>query len=421
MQMYDGLPIITNKITVAEQQGIPHHLLGFIGLDEKPWVVGMFKKGASKAIREIRSRGRLPIIVGGTHYYTQSLLFEDSLVSDKIDEEEDVQTKLSDQEISKKFPILDGPTEAMIEKLREVDPIMADRWHPNERRKIRRSLEIFLLSGSKASDIYAEQKEAKSLNVKAGPIEDRYSCQPLSDTLLFWVHSDSEILKERLDKRVDNMVEAGLLDEIKSLDDFLHKQEVSGTTVDRTRGIWVSIGWKEFESYLAALKNNIETKEKLAAFYDLSIEQTKAATRQYAKRQTRWIRLKLMPALSDQNALGQLFLLDGSNIKLWADNVSNPAIRVAQSFLAGAELRPPSEMSQVAKDLLEPEQPIDSEDRTSRQECELCHTVCRGQDQWQAHLKSRRHRALVKKRQRNPNGMSSLPNNQSKPESPETP
>lgn len=419
MQMYDGLPIITNKITVEEQQGIPHHLLGFITLDKEPWVVGMFKKKASKIIQEIRSRGRLPIVVGGTHYYTQSLLFEDSLVLDKVDGEEDMPAILSDREISAKFPILDGPTEVMIERLKEVDPIMADRWHPNDRRKIRRSLEIFLTTGKKASEIYAEQKETKSLN-NAGAVEAKFS-QSISDALLFWVHSDPEILKTRLDTRVDKMLEAGLLDEVKTVKKFLRKQTEAGIDVDRMRGIWVSIGWKEFEPYLAALEAGINSQEKLDALFDMSIEQTKAATRQYAKRQTRWIRLKLMPALSDLMALDRLYLLDGSDISLWTDNVSSPAIEITGSFLNGENLRAPREMSEVAHQFLVLEKPDDSEDLSTRQECQICNVVCVREDQWQIHLKSRRHRSLVKKKLRNPNGMSSFPKNDNKSESPESP
>ena len=416
--MYDGLPIITNKVTVEERQGIPHHLLGCIAFDEEPWVVGMFKKRASKIIREIRSRGHLPIVVGGTHYYTQSLLFDDALVSDMAEGEAE---KPSGQELSEKFPILDGPTEAMIERLREVDPIMADRWHPHDRRKIRRSLEIFLLSGKKASDIYAEQKEAKALTSARERAVEEESCQPISDTLLFWVHSDSEVLKRRLDSRVDKMLEAGLLDEVKSMNNFLQTKNEAGIAVDRMRGIWVAIGWKEFEQYLAALENGTEPQENLDVLYDLAIEQTKASTRQYAKRQTRWIRLKLMPALSDRNALDRLYLLDGSDISMWAVNVLSPAIGITQSFLTGDELPSPREMSEAAEQFLELEKPGESEDVAIRQECEICNVVCVRTDQWQVHLKSRRHRSLVKTRQRNPNGMSSLPRNDSKSESRGTP
>jgi tRNA dimethylallyltransferase len=380
----------------------------------------MFKRKANQIIREIRSRGRLPIVVGGTHYYTQSLLFEDSLVSNNIDGEEGVETELSHQEISEKFPILDGPPEAILERLREVDSVMADRWHPNDTRRIRRSLEIFLLSGKKASDIYAEQKETKSskstqFDVQEGP------CQPVSDTLLFWVHSDSNVLKRRLDNRVDKMLHTGLLDEVKSMNNFLNNQIKGGIAVDRTRGIWISIGWKEFEHYLAALENGSEPQEKLEELYELSIEQTKAATRQYARRQTRWIRLKLMPALSDQKVLDKLFLLDGSDITLWEENVSKPAMETAESFLAGSELCPPSDLSQAAKQILGPEKALDTESILIHQECDICNVVCVREAQWQAHLRSRRHRQVLKKRQRNPNGMSSLPKNDNTSGSPETP
>src|SRR5689334_20221731 len=75
MQMYKGLPIITNKLTTEEQRGIPHHLLGSIELHEDPWVVTQFKKEATRIISEIRGRGKLPIVVGGTSYYLDGLLF----------------------------------------------------------------------------------------------------------------------------------------------------------------------------------------------------------------------------------------------------------------------------------------------------------------------------------------------------------
>jgi tRNA dimethylallyltransferase len=427
MQMYDGLPIITNKITVEEQNGIPHHLLGCIALDEEPWRVGLFKRKASQIIREIRSRGRVPILVGGTHYYTQSLLFDDSLVTAQAEGEEQVQTELSNQEISEKFPILDGPTEAMIERLKEVDPVMADRWHPNDRRKIRRSLEIFLLTGKRASDVYAEQKENKSLAKKAGDSQEEdtisQSASENISPLLFWVHAESETLKARLDARVDKMMEAGLLDEVKSMGNFLRHHAKLGQDVDRSRGIWVSIGWKEFERYLSALETDPESQGKLDELFALSIEQVKSATRQYAKRQTRWIRLKLIPALSNQNLLDKLYLLDGTDVTRWTEAVEDPAIDITASFLAGEELRAASELSDAAKQFLTPERSFEFADRRDlwvRHECELCHTISVTEEQWESHLKSRGHRRLVKKQLRNAgSGRSPLPNNESAPASEE--
>ncbi|KAH6684280.1 mitochondrial putative tRNA dimethylallyltransferase [Halenospora varia] len=402
MQMYDGLPIITNKVTVEEQQGIPHHLLGFIALDEEAWRVDMFKDRASKIIKEIRSRGRLPIVVGGTHYYTQSLLFDESLVTEPTNLEEEAQTP-----VQNKFPVLDGPTEGIIAQLKQVDPIMADRWHPNERRKLRRSLEIYLTTGKKASDIYEEQKQRKISKKTSSVLEDsqeRYPSGTLDNTstLLFWVHSESDILKKRLDTRVDKMVLVGLLDEVKSMNTFLEERRASGADVDLTRGIWVSIGWKEFLPYLKALTAETTTIEEVKNLYEFSVEQTKSATRQYAKRQVRWIRLKLINALLQEDLLDRLFLLDGSDISKWHTSVSDPAIKVTADFLKGYELPSPQGFSPMAKEYLTPDEGA-SEQKGSgfRQECALCHVTAVAEHQWLQHLKSRRHRALEKKRLRN--------------------
>lgn len=402
VQMYDGLPIVTNKITVKEQEGIPHHLLGFIALDEEPWRVSLFKRRASQIIREIRSRGRLPILVGGTHYYTQSLLFGDSIIGEQADENSNAQPELLHKEISERFPILEGPTEDMIARLREVDPVMADRWHPKDRRKIRRSLEIFLMTGKKASDVYSEQKERKLSN-QVGVSDENESAINSCSPLLFWIHAESETLKKRLDGRVDKMVKAGLLGEVKSMDRFLQEQEKLGTPVDRTRGIWVSIGFKEFEPYLRALALGTTSQEELPKLFALSIEQTQAATRQYAKRQVRWIRLKLIPALKDEDVFDRLYLLDGSDVANWKDAVARPGFEIAKSFLEGCEMQAPQEICPAAREILAlaadglDEKP----DVWFRQTCDLCNITAVTDLQWQTHLKSRRHRGLTKKKQRN--------------------
>jgi tRNA delta(2)-isopentenylpyrophosphate transferase len=93
MQMYRGLPIITNQIPVEERNGIPHHMISCIGLDEEPWRVGTFRMESLRVIKEIQSRGKLPILVGGTHYYTQSVLFNDALVGDGSGDESFISEK----------------------------------------------------------------------------------------------------------------------------------------------------------------------------------------------------------------------------------------------------------------------------------------------------------------------------------------
>ena len=401
MQMYEGLPIITNKATFEEQQGIPHHLLGFVGLNEEPWRVGLYKEKASQIIHEIRERGRLPIVVGGTHYYIQSLLIKDSLVTQQAEGNgEEVPTGLTNQEIDQSFPILAGPTSEMIQKLREVDPIMADHWHPNDRRKIRRSLEIFLLTGKKASDIYDAQKEERLQRKTIDPPEEKpvaSETHEVGSPLLFWVHSEPEALKKRLDSRILKMIENGLLDEVRSMDKFLRDRLDNGIEVDRTRGIWVSIGYKEYEQYLDALATSSKSPSELSTLFAQAVEQMQAATRQYARRQTRWIRLKLMPALSEENVVEKLYLLDGTNLEDWKTSVLKPALDLTELFLSGEQLPAATTLSDAAKEILGEESLNVSPTTQIRRECELCHTIVVTEDQWQSHLKSRAHRRLTKK------------------------
>ncbi|KAG9236626.1 mitochondrial putative tRNA dimethylallyltransferase [Amylocarpus encephaloides] len=414
MQMYDGLPIITNKITTDEQQGITHHLLGNVALDQEPWTVGMFKKKASNIIREIRGRGRLPILVGGTHYYTQSLLFQDSLVGEDFEEDGSIKAHLSADEISQRYPILDGPPEAILERLKEVDPVMANHWHPNEHRKIRRSLAIFLTTGRQASSIYQEQKLRKGTRKDENLSSDEAHSNnvPYDSPLLFWVHSDSEVLKRRLDGRIKKMIDVGLLDEVKSMDSFLDTQKASRSDVDLGRGIWISIGWKEFRPYLKALKAGSSSPDVLTRLYDSSIERTQIATRQYAKRQVRWIRLKLRNALAEAGLVDKLYLLDSSNVDEWEAKVSLPAIDVAAKFLNGDMLPSPQRMSVPAQEILAPIEVSDeATDPNFRQECHICHVISVTEHQWNIHLKGRRHRALLKKHGENANTRSLVNNN----------
>lgn len=387
MQMYHGLPIITNKIPESERRGIPHHLLNHIPLDKETWVVEDFKREATSLIRDIRSRGRLPIVVGGTHYYVNALLFEDRLVG-----------KAEDPSVE--FPILDGPTEAMLEKLREVDPVMAERWHPNDRRKIRRSLEIYLRTGERASDIYAQQRQK---GPAASGAEESHAAGGPWETLLFWVHTDPEVLKPRLDSRVDKMLDAGLMDEVRDLYQYLKSQREAGADVDMTRGIWQSIGFKEFQKYLEATDESTPAQPDatLAALRRDAVEAVKAATRQYGKYQTRWIRRKIVPMLAEEHPLApnHLFLLDSTDASAWSRTVADPAADVAATFLEGGQLPDPATLSEAAREVLSGTEK-EVEEVPCRKECETCGVTILFESKWQEHLKSYRHRRRVAKRKK---------------------
>jgi tRNA dimethylallyltransferase len=416
MQLYSGLPIITNKITVEERRGVPHHLLGCIDFGEPTWVVGTFVKRALSVIEEIRSRGKLPILVGGTHYYTQSLLFRDRLAETEEDGQDGEKKKKDSEQgpldnLEDTYPILKEPTDKLLEKLQEIDPIMAERWHPNDRRKIQRSIEIYLQTGRKASDIYAEQRLATVTAASSADLSSEDSGLRFP-TLLFWIHAETETLRARLDGRVDKMLAQGLLDEVHQLHEYATTQSETGQPVDESRGIWVSIGFKEFKAYIIALQTGTASESDLQSLKDEAIERTKIATRQYAKRQTRWIRLKLLHALQSQpqisqtdasNATGKLYLLDGTSIPDFQANVLSPAADITQAFLSEGPLPDPKDLFAAAAEHLSVSQdqdPAKPPRSWVRRQCDLCGVTCVTEKQWEAHARSRAHRRLVSKKRK---------------------
>ncbi|KAI8960097.1 putative tRNA isopentenyltransferase [Daldinia sp. FL1419] len=386
MQMYKGLPIITNQLTLEEQKGIPHHLLGTIDPNEPTWNVDVFAREVTRLIHEIRDRGKLPIVVGGTHYYIHALLFEDNLVSLNGANDDTLNHRPQKENITH-FPILDGPTDVMLKRLREVDPDMADRWHPDDRRKIRRSLEIFLTTGKRASDIYTEQKKAK-----ASSSQTRHPWQ----SLMFWVYAEPEGLKERLNRRVDAMYKNGLIDEVRMLHENRRIRSEQGETVDLTRGIWQSIGYKQMEPFLEAERNETSS-DKSEQLKLVGLEDVKTATRQYARYQLRWIRHKTIPALKDHEAMDFLFLLDSSNANNFSASVLEPASRICMDFLSGQALAKPVEISNTAREVLASYDDDNSTPKTSFKikTCDLCNVSLQSEEQWKKHIKGRRHyRAL---------------------------
>jgi tRNA dimethylallyltransferase len=395
MQLYRGLPIVTNKISISEQRGVPHHLLGQIGLSEPTWNVGRFKWEANRCIKEIRSRGKLPIVVGGTHYYVNGLLFKENLVENAGIDKVELEAAPEDRNEAGAHAILDDSTEAIHAKLKEVDPVMAEKWHPKDRRKIRRSLEIYLNTGRRASDIYAEQLQRKLASQPANA--SAFDDVSLRQALLFWLHADRDVLVERLDKRVHNMVQRGLVDETSEMLGYLRDQQAAGKAIDRTTGIWQSIGLKEFETYLIAREDSQTMSEKLQKLQAAAVEDVQAATRRYAKSQERWITHKMLRALKEETALDQLFLLDSSDLSSWQDNVVERASSIAAKFLAGEPLPAPIEFSETAHRVLG--QAIEAGEKKitpCQKTCEVCAKTFVTEESWTEHMRSRTHQRMLR-------------------------
>lgn len=376
--MYTGLPIMTNKVSVSEQCGIPHHLLDHVSLREEPWHIEHFRREASRVISEIRDRGNLPIVVGGTNYYVDALLFSDVILNERYPNNEPL-------------PVLEEPTDVLLEELKKVDPAMALHWHPNDRRKIMKSLEIYLRTGRRASDIYAEQKERRATGVRDSPWEN----------LLLWVYSDREVLKTRLDTRVDKMLENGLLDEIRQLTNFKREEEGAGRTVDLTRGIWQSIGYKQLEPYALALEEGKDGDE-LEQIKTACLDNMKAGTRQYAKYQIKWTHQKKIPRLMQEGpeAMDSLYVLDTTDVLRFQATAVEPAIQLTEQFLNGEPRARPEELSDLARETLRDAKRERPGKTPCDKSCDVCGITATTEEQWAIHLRSRMHRARWKKKKK---------------------
>lgn len=280
---------------------------------------------------------------------------------------------------------------------------MASRWHPNDRRKIQRSLEIFLKTGRPASQIYDEQRINRELgqniNDQEGGAHEGSTSDLRYPTLLFWVHASKDVLSPRLDMRITKMLDRGLLTEVETLTNFRNTHEArQGTSVDQSRGIWVSIGYKEFLEYQAALADPSVSDTQLEKLRIAAIEKTQAATRQYAKRQVNWIRIKLLNALYSAGQKKNMFLLDASDLSVWEDQILKQARDITERFLVGRDLPQPTELSDAALEMLNPKRNYDLSQRPDLWEkkiCDTCGSVFVNENDWSLHIKSRAHKRAV--------------------------
>ena len=243
MQVYRGLDIGTAKVTAEEMEGIPHHLIDVRDVDES-YSAADLQKAARKAIQEISDRGKLPIIVGGTGLYIQSLLWDYKLGNEG---------ELEDDSLRAKYEAFaeENGNLALWEKLQLTDPLAAEKIHCNNRKKMIRALEVFELTGHSILEPKEQPKE-------------------LYDSFLIGLNTDRSILYQRINQRVDLMVEQGLLAEAKNL--------AKNPTVQAAQGI----GYKEFFPYLSG-----------GSSLEAALEEVKLHSRRYAKRQLTWFRNRM--------------------------------------------------------------------------------------------------------------------------------
>lgn len=240
MQIYKGMDIATAKPSKDEMKGIPHHLMDFLSPTEA-FSVADYVELAHQCIKDIHHRGKLPVIVGGTGLYISSLI--DNIKFD------DTGCDYEFREQMKDFARKNG-NEALWRKLKEVDPKTAERLHPNNLNRIIRALEVYKISGTTISEAQRKSRPAERLY----------------NALYIMPDYSREILYQRIDTRVDRMIERGLLEEAKYF--FTHDDYVTAAQ---------AIGYKELKPFLDGEKS-----------FDECVDKLKQSTRNYAKRQLTW-------------------------------------------------------------------------------------------------------------------------------------
>lgn len=244
MQVYRGMDIGSAKVTVEEMRGIPHHLIDCADPSEN-WNVVRFQKEARRAVQDIASRGRLPILCGGTGFYIQALLYDIDFT--QMDENTPLRDRLSALAAEK------GP-EAVHALLLEKDPASAAAIHPNNLKRVIRAIEFMEESGGSIAAHNLQQRERESAY----------------RSVFFVLTMDRARLYERIDRRVDIMMERGLVEEVARL---------RAMEIQRDSTSMQGIGYKQVYGYLDGE-------------YDLeeAVRLIKRDTRHFAKRQLTWFK-----------------------------------------------------------------------------------------------------------------------------------
>ena len=245
MQIYRGMAVGTAAPTPEETEGVPHHMIGVADPAEN-WSVARFTQAADACVQDILRRGKRPVLVGGTGLYLDALLRGTDFAAGN----QDTPLRRQLQERLRR----EG-AETLLEELRRVDPDSAARLHLRDEKRILRALEVYQETGETITQHDRRTREQP----------------PRYEGLFIGLNfQDRQDLRDRIDRRVDDMVAQGLLDEVRSL---------LRSGLPRTATAWQAIGYKQF----LAVADGRMTE-------DDAVEEVKLRSRQYAKRQLTWLR-----------------------------------------------------------------------------------------------------------------------------------
>ncbi|KAK7257633.1 hypothetical protein RIF29_31738 [Crotalaria pallida] len=403
MQVYTGLDVLTNKLPISQQNGVPHHLLGTVSPNVE-FTAKAFRDSAIPIIDEILARNHLPVIVGGTNYYIQALV-SPFLLDDSA---EDMGESCSDdppgiRQSDNSFIAEDDTSNNGYDLLKDIDPVAANRIHPNNYRKINQYIGLYARTGVLPSKVF-QGKAAE----KWGQVDNlRYDC------CFICVDASLPVLDRYVEQRVDCMMDAGLLNEV---------YDIYNLNADYTRGLRQAIGVREFESLLKTcvvedidkkekeltegsctekgetlfdgnlrewLKSSSDTKSTI--LLEEAIEKVKVNTRRLVRRQKRM--LSRLQTLFGWNIhyVDSTESISSKSDAVWTGQVVESAMKIVTSFLSENEC-----LSATFGMSNDTGMKIIQRDLWTQYICKACgDRVLRGSHEWEQHKQGRGHRKRV--------------------------
>ncbi|KRY74680.1 Amyloid beta A4 precursor protein-binding family B member 2 [Trichinella pseudospiralis] len=377
MQMYAGLAIATNKSTVEERRNVNEHLVSSLHPLTFGYTVQHFRQQALQTIAAVQSRGRLPVLVGGTNYYIESLIWN-TLLSD--DQPSSDTGHCYYQDLPAGLLTMDG--ERLLDELRKVDPHMACRLHPNNRRRLLRSLQVWHGTGRRQSDLVEQQR-----------ICDVQQKLLFQNCLIVWLRIDRQLLHKRLQARLERMLERGLKDELIEFYDTFYDQYVakrnSIANDNQAKGAFQCLGFKEFLPFLRLQPEARHSTNGLEIF-QRCLEQLHLATCRYAKKQVKWIENRIVRRPG--SVVLPVYALD-----IHTDTAHSFRHCIAQALSLVDWFLSPGTVPPVMEPLNH--KTLDWEahdDKLLYLRCETCNRYI-AKNQWNAHALSKKHRHLSRK------------------------
>ncbi|ESR37556.1 hypothetical protein CICLE_v10028244mg [Citrus x clementina] len=429
MQVYQGLDVLTNKVSLQDQKGVPHHLLGTVSPNVE-FTAKEFRDSAVPLISEILSRDHIPFIVGGTNYYIQALVSPFLLDDSAEDMDESCFGSLSgikqlfyftciytlntvlyrlfftgDEPVGPDSDLARDSSSYSYDLLKDLDPVAANRIHPNNYRKINQYLSLYARTGVLPSKLY-QGKAAENW----GRVDNfRFNC------CFICVDAANPVLDRYVEQRVDCMIDAGLLDEV---------YDIYNANADYTRGLRQAIGVREFEDFLsvyhsvdrdnktsgptnatlnsrnkddktlkdcmrAILKSSAD--DQLKVLLEEAIDRVKLNTRRLVRCQKR--RLNQLQTLFgwDIHYVDSTESISCKSDEVWTAQVVGPAVKIIRAFLSEDERLMPNLAGMIGTSVNSTER-----DLWTQYVCKACgDKVLRGAYEWEQHKQGRRHRKRI--------------------------